>query len=71
MDEDQEALMAVDKLHDVARYIELNYEESGMHVLMRYCADELMGLRNHKKQAKFKTVDLLKKINTLSKTKKL
>lgn len=71
MDEDQEALIAVDKLHDVARYIELNFEESGMHVLMRYCADELMSLRNHKKEAKFKTADLLRKLNTLTKTKKL
>lgn len=70
MNEDYECLAAIDKLRDVARYIELNYEESGLHVLMRVCADELMSLRNCKKDAKIKTEDLIKKLNP-GKIKKL
>lgn len=63
----EDVLIAVDKLHEVARFVEENYEDSGLHVLLRYCADELSDLRKIKKTSEFATVELINKIKTLSK----
>lgn len=70
MDDDFQHLTAIDKLHDVARFIELHYNDTGLQDLMRLCADELMALRNNKKQAKITTENLIKKIK-LNQIKKL
>ena len=67
---DDDTLIAVDKLHEVARVVEKYYEESGLHVILRYCADELSNLRKLTKHSEYITAELFINLKQKSKIKK-